>query len=126
MTTTDTRVPCTCAGPDERDICGHNDSARGCPRHDPDARAEWLDENADPTAEQVAHMTWQVDRRRELRIRADEQLTRYAWWSERAREHAETPGLGTGSESYIAAAFMAARALGRYDILAEQLAELIR
>lgn len=39
--------PCTCPGSADLDICGHADSSQGCPRHDPQARADWLAELAD-------------------------------------------------------------------------------
>lgn len=38
--------PCTCPGSADLDICGHGDSSQGCPRHDPQARADWLAELA--------------------------------------------------------------------------------
>lgn len=56
---------------------------------------------------------------------ADEQLCRYAYWSERARFYADDEATGgRAGECYRAAAEMAARALGRYDVLHELAAGL--
>ena len=52
-------------------------------------------------------------------LSAEQYLREYSYWAEQAREIAETPGLGYGSESYRAAAAMEYRALGRFDVLNE-------
>lgn len=51
--------------------------------------------------------------------KAETALRRYAYWIDRAREYAEDPKLGRGSELYRCAAQMAYRALGQYDAYSE-------
>lgn len=37
-------LPCTCTGYDPADPCRHGDTSAGCPRHDPQAGADYLEE----------------------------------------------------------------------------------
>lgn len=48
---------------------------------------------------------------------AADEFRSYVYWSARAREYAADPRLGYASESYRGAAQMAARSLGRWDVL---------
>ena len=41
--------PCYCHYDPVTDPCGHSNTSEGCPRHDPQARADWLYEE-DPDA----------------------------------------------------------------------------
>ncbi len=55
--------------------------------------------------------------RSEARRRAERAMSEYAYWTERAREHAAS--LGYSSEVYRAAAQSAYRWLGRFDVYNE-------
>lgn len=51
----------------------------------------------------------------ELLTMAHDELRQSVYWSARARQIKSGP-LGAGSESYVAAVQMSARALGRFDV----------